>query len=409
MTRFAASRRVLYVEEPMITSSASFLHRTVDGSGVEIIVPHLREGADRVGELRGLLDHLIAERATSDYVLWYYTPMAREWSNHLSPTAVVYDCMDELSLFKGAPHRLGEWERELLGSADVVFMGGQSLFEAKRDQHSNSYVFPSSIDFTHFAKGRRACADPVSQEHIPHPRLGYAGVIDERMDLDLLEKAADSRPDWHFVLLGPVVKIDEAALPRRNNIHYLGMQPYAELPSYLGNWDVGLLPFARNDSTRFISPTKTPEYLASGLPAVSTSIRDVVRPYGDAGLVHIADTVGDFINAVEKALIENRDTRFAKVDQFLANNSWAKTWGRMNELLEDATLRRAVLFQPKFQDTSQGQTELEAAGAHYYSPSSAVTPGASTAANAYLSSTPNSLVHGSQSSFGITKDRATNV
>jgi glycosyltransferase involved in cell wall biosynthesis len=409
MTRFAANRRVLYVEEPMITTSASFLQRTVDDSGVEIVVPHLREGAHRAGELRGLLDQLITERATSDYVLWYYTPMAREWSNHLTPRAVVYDCMDELSLFKGAPQRLGEWERELLRSADVVFMGGQSLFEAKKSQHSNSYVFPSSIDFTHFANGRRPCADPPNQQHIPHPRLGYAGVIDERMDLGLIEQAADARPEWQFILLGPVVKIEEATLPRRNNIHYLGMQPYSDLPSYLGNWDVGLLPFARNDSTRFISPTKTPEYLAAGLPAVSTSIRDVVRPYGDAGLVHIADTVGDFIHAAEMALNENRDTRFAKVDKFLANNSWARTWGRMNELLEDATAQREVVLRRKFQDSMPGQSGLGAVGAHYLSPSSAIAPGGSTAANAYLSSTPNSLVHGSTNTFSVVKDRASNV
>jgi UDP-galactopyranose mutase len=342
MARFAASRSVLFVEEPVITASTSRLERTVDASGVEIIVPHLTEGSFRVGDLRRLLNEMLEERALSKYALWYYTPMALEWTNHLSPTALVYDCMDELTLFKGAPRRLGEWERELFKRADVVFMGGQSLFEAKREQHTNAYVFPSSIDFVHFAKGRSACADPANQKDIPHPRLGFAGVIDERMDLDLLARASAARPDWHFVLLGPVVKIDEATLPRSENIHYLGMQSYEDLPSYLGNWDVGLLPFALNESTRFLSPTKTPEYLSAGLPVVSSSIRDVVRDYGDRGLVHIADDVNGFIMSVEKALEEDRGMRLEKVDDLLANNSWARTWGRMNELLEDASLQRVL-------------------------------------------------------------------
>jgi UDP-galactopyranose mutase len=342
MARFAVDRPVLYIEEPVNTTSISHLERTLDASGVEILVPHIEEGTDGVKELRRLLDEMIEDRAICKYGLWYYTPMALEWTYHLSPIAIAYDCMDELTLFKGAPKGLREWERELFKKADVVFMGGQSLFDAKKEQHSNAYVFPSSIDFPHFARGRSACADPADQKHIPHPRLGYAGVVDERMDLDLVAKVADARPNWHILLLGPVVKIDKESLPRRENVHYLGMQSYEDLPSYLGNWDVGLLPFARNESTRFLSPTKTPEYLSSGLPVVSTSIRDVVRAYGDEGLVHIADDVSDFIRSVEKALGEHRDTRLAKVDNLLANNSWARTWGRMNELLEDACRRRAV-------------------------------------------------------------------
>lgn len=342
MARFAASRHVLYIEEPVNTMAEPHFERAIDVSGVEVLTPHIGKGVDHDTTLRQLLDQMIEQRAFSKYGLWYYTPMALPWTNHLSPIAVVYDCMDELTMFKGAPKELGERERELFKKADVVFMGGQSLFEAKRNEHPNAYVFPSSIDFSHFAKGRSACADPPNQQHIPHPRLGYAGVIDERMNLDLLAKSAEARPDWHFVIVGPVVKIDEGLLPRRENIHYLGMQSYEDLPSYLGNWDVALLPFAHNDSTRFVSPTKTPEYLAAGLPVVSTSIRDVVRPYGDEGLVHIADEPGDFIASIEKALEENRETQLAKVDALLARNSWARTWGRMNELLEDACRRRAV-------------------------------------------------------------------
>lgn len=343
MARFAASRPVLYIEEPVSTEGASHLERSVDISGVEIVVPHITEGADRVQTLRELFDQMVQERALSKYAVWYYTPMALEWTSHLSPSAMVYDCMDELTAFKGAPQGLRDLEDQLFQQADVVFWGGQSLSDAKRGQHSNAYVFPSSIDYEHFAKGRRTTADPSNQKDIARPRLGYAGVIDERMDIDLLDKVAGARPDWQFVMLGPVVKIDEDTLPRRHNIHYLGMQSYELLPFYFGNWDVALLPFARNECTRFISPTKTPEYLSSGLPVVSTSIRDVVRPYGDEGLVHIADEPADFVASVEKALAEDRSARLVKVDRLLANNSWARTWGRMNELLEDAGRRRALV------------------------------------------------------------------
>ena len=254
-----------------------------------------------------------------DYVLWYYTPMALDASRHLaSPRAVVYDCMLELSAFRGAPPDLIVREAELLGRATLVFTGGQSLYEAKCRQHPRVYPFPSSVDVDHFAAARRALTDPADQEPIPRPRLGFYGVIDERLDLDLLLALATIRPSWHIVMVGPVAKIDADDLPARPNIHYLGMKGYAELPLYLSGWDVALLPFARNEATRYISPTKTPEYLAAGRPVVSTSIRDVVRPYGDQGLVRIADTPGDMVLAVEAALSENADERAAAVDPFLS-------------------------------------------------------------------------------------------
>jgi UDP-galactopyranose mutase len=263
------------------------------------------------------------------------------WTNHLRPLATVYDCMDELSAFKGAPRALKEYEAELFARADLVYTGGQSLYEAKRDQHKNVYAFPSSIDAAHFAQARCVTEEPSDQAGIPHPRLGFFGVIDERMDIELLDKIAAERPDWHLVMVGPVVKIDPADLPRRDNIHYLGGKSYQELPKYLAGWDVALLPFALNESTRFISPTKTPEYLTAGCPVVSTSIRDVVRPYGEQGLVHIADTPTEFIAGIEAAMKEDASARMREVDSFLAQTSWDQTWGRMNELIEDVAARRA--------------------------------------------------------------------
>jgi UDP-galactopyranose mutase len=243
--------------------------------------------------------------------------------------------MDELSMFKGASPTLREREEHLFRRADLVFTGGQSLYEAKKAQHPAVHAFPSSVDVPHFEKGRAGLADPGDQASIPHPRIGWCGVIDERMDIDLLRGVAEARPDLHFVMIGPVVKIDPASLPKLANVHYLGGKQYQELPAYIGNWDVAMMPFAHNDSTRFISPTKTPEYLAAGKPVVSTSIRDVVHPYADKELVQIGDTVDAFIAGIEAALGMNgsRPGWLIKVDEHLKGMSWDETWSRMANLM----------------------------------------------------------------------------
>jgi UDP-galactopyranose mutase len=241
--------------------------------------------------------------------------------------------MDELTAFAGAPTALRRREAELLARVDLVFTGGRALYEHKRDLHESVHVFPSSVDAVHFRAARASTADPASQAEIPHPRVGYAGVVDERMDLRLLDAVAAARPDWQLVLVGPVLKIDEATLPRRPNIHYLGERRYSELPAYVGGWDVATIPFARNEATRYVSPTKTLEYLAAGLPIVSTSIRDVVRPYGDEGLAWIADEPDGFVAAVENALAQDRGAFSARADELLARTSWDRTWAGMDRLV----------------------------------------------------------------------------
>ena len=280
--------------------------------GVVVVMPHLPSTlspSEAVAAQRTMLDRLISTEDITRYVLWYYTPLALRFSDHLEPVRVAYDCMDELSAFKGASSELPILERRLLRRADVVFTGGQSLFEAKKTEHPNIHAMPSSVDVAHFATARHAVNEPPDQRDIPTPRLGFFGVLDERLDIALVEGLADARPDWQLVMVGPVVKIDPADLPRRSNIHYLGAKTYAELPLYLAGWDVALLPFARNEATRFISPTKTPEYLAAGRPVVSTSIRDVVTPYGDLGLVAIADTVDEIRPGVRRCLERARRRR----------------------------------------------------------------------------------------------------
>lgn len=345
LSRFANERRVFFIEEPIFEEGRMELDVSRRDDGVYVVVPRLPEsmrGQDIDPVLVKMIDQLYQQHGINEHLLWYYTPMAMGWSKHLQPLATIYDCMDELSAFKGAPRALKERETELFERADLVFTGGQSLYEAKRGQHSNIYAFPSSIDAPHFVQARGINEDPADQIDIPHPRLGFFGVIDERMDLKLLEGIAQARPDWHLVMIGPVVKIDPASLPKRSNIHYLGGKTYQELPHYLAGWDVALLPFALNESTRFISPTKTPEYLAAGKPVVSTSISDVVRPYGESGLVQIADTVAGFVAAIETAMKEDAAARIYEVDKFLAQTSWDRTWRRMAELIEDVvTARRA--------------------------------------------------------------------
>ncbi|OUL36103.1 UDP-galactopyranose mutase [Nostoc sp. T09] len=345
LSRCAQGKRVFFIEEPIFSPEPlGRLEINEDGSGVVVVVPHLPEGLSQEAinaDLQLLIDGLFAEQKINKYICWYYTPMAIGFTRHLQPQAVVYDCMDELSAFHGASPTLKNYEAELFNRADLVFTGGQSLYESKVNQHPNVYAFPSSVDVPHFNQARNI-QEPADQAHIPHPRLGFFGVIDERMDIELLRGIADSRPDWHLVIIGPVVKIDPAALPQRENIHYLGSKDYKQLPAYLAGWDLAMLPFARNEATRFISPTKTPEYLAAGRPVVSTSIRDVVRPYGDSKLVRIADTVSEFVAAAEQAMQE--DTResewLSRVDTFLEKISWDRTWASMMKLIDSAIATR---------------------------------------------------------------------
>lgn len=357
LSRCAKERTVLFIEEPIFSADSSFwLDVSTSECGVVVVVPHLKEGMSEeeiTMTLKKMLDDLFAQKQIDEYVLWYYTPMAMSFTRHLNPLLVVYDCMDELSAFKGASPTLKALEAELFSRADLVFTGGQSLYEAKRDRHPQVYAFPSSIDKVHFGKARNLTEEPADQINIPHPRLGFFGVIDERMDIELLGEIAQARPDWHLVMIGPVVKIDPATLPNYPNIHYLGGKSYQELPGYVSGWDIAMLPFALNESTRFISPTKTPEYLAAGRPVISTSIRDVVRPYGENGLVKIADNATDFITAAEALM--NQEFRSSdwleRVDTFLADNSWDSTWQRMLQLIEGKLDERST-FSDKQQSVN---------------------------------------------------------
>ena len=333
LSRATDAYRVIFWEEVVwFETGTPHLMTRLSPEGVLVVQPHLPWGADVVIEQRNMLDALIKTQSIIDPVLWYYTPVALEFSGHLAGRPIVYDCMDELSAFAGADPAMPEWERALMRRADLVFTGGLSLYEAKRAQHSDVYAFPSGVEVMHFAPARQGLVEPDDQLGIGHPRIGFFGVLDERLDRDLLAQAAALRPDWHFVLIGPLAKLDLEELPQALNLNYLGPKAYGELPAYIAHWDVAMMPFALNAATRFISPTKTPEYLAAGRPVVCTPIADVVRRWHGAPYVRIAAEAAGFMAAAD-TLRTLPDGWRAAADRELAAMSWDGIWSAMAELV----------------------------------------------------------------------------
>jgi glycosyltransferase involved in cell wall biosynthesis len=351
--RFTNKYEVYYIEEFVKSPNEDgySIHLTDDNATV--IAPHLNNQStlDETQRKKVILKSIFTDCSIHSYIFWYYTPMAVAYTSHFNPMAIVYDCMDELSAFKFAPQQLKTLEQDLFNIADIVFTGGNHLYNAKKSQHTNIHSFPSSIDKAHFKIARSYKEEPEDQANISHPRLGFYGVIDERFDIDLLLHASNAKPDWQFILVGPVIKIDPAILPKNKNIHYLGPKTYDELPLYLSGWDIALIPFAINESTRFISPTKTPEYLAGGKPVISTPITDVVHPYQDLGLVHIVQNAEELI-AASTLELSSTDKRIwlSKVDEYLDTISWDHTWQRMNELLEKVLMNKHSFIGSKFNE-----------------------------------------------------------
>lgn len=328
----AETYRVFFIEEPEFAPGAPHFRMHVSEAGVVILTPVFDRACDHLHEMRTLTETLHRSLRRSRLVHWFYTPMALRFARDLPCDLCVYDCMDELSAFRFAPPELIELERELLICSDLVFTGGQSLFAAKRMLHPDVHCFPSSVDVRHFGQARAALSDPADQAGIAHPRVGFAGVIDERIDLDLIAGASAALPDVQFVMIGPTAKIDPADLPRAANIHWLGRKDYAELPAYMANWQAAWMPFALNEATRFISPTKTPEFLSAGLRVVSTAVADVVAGYGRADLVTIADA-GNIADSLRAALSPPSADWLRKVDRQLKQMSWCGTWRAMEALL----------------------------------------------------------------------------
>ena len=327
LTRFAREMPVVVVEEPEYHLQGADVHVRRD-HGVTVITPLLPRTTEKFGfgnHVNGQISRLVEPfiRPGTDPILWYYTPMALGAEPAtIRPRLTIYDAMDDLASFRAAPPELRIREARLLSEVDLVFTGGPTLYRQRRDMHPSVHCFPSGVEPAHFAStARRAPAEGLA--HHPRPVLGYYGVIDERLDLDLLAEIADLRPDWTLALIGPVAKIDESTIPVRDNIVRFGQQAYDDLPAFLACFDVALMPFARNEATRAISPTKTLEYLAGGKPVVSTPIADVITLYGDA--VEFATTGHEFVAATEAVLNRTSDVDRqwrARAARLVAAHDW---------------------------------------------------------------------------------------
>lgn len=356
LTRFAKEMPVYLVEEPeFVADAGAHSLRLNTAANVTILTPLIAgepDGSwgfnDRTNPaIARLLARTLASSELAspdtDVIVWYYTPMALgALPVHISPSLTVFDAMDELAAFAGAPAGLRDREAELMRRADLVFTGGPSLFRARQHRHPRVHCFPSGVDASHFGSARDVTRLPDEFTGVNSPVLGYHGVLDERLDRDLLAGIADARPDWKLVFVGPVVKIAPSDLPQRPNILYTGQRSYAQLPGYLAAFDAAMLPFALNEATRFISPTKTLEYMAAGKPVVSTPIRDVIDLYGE--VVAFAMEPAPFVEAVETLWSEppaDRARRTAAARGLLTAYDWDVIHAGMRSLIEDRFAARS--------------------------------------------------------------------
>lgn len=348
LSRFAAMHPILFVEEPIFDLAEGEaprpeIHQAQENvTTLALHVPPVASQHQLETWRREAVRNAIAQQPQpqlfNDPILWYYSPMDFSWTiNHFNGHTVVYDCMDELSLFHGAPKELVEEEGKLLRRADIVFVGGKNLADKKREQHNNVHFFGCGVEYQHFSQAQQQGDVPADIKDLPRPIIGWFGVIDERMNYELLAKMARLRPEWSFVLVGPVVKVDPASLPQAANIHWVGQREYRELPLYCRGYDVCMMPFALNESTRYINPTKALEYLATGRPVISTPVQDVVAQYQET--IAIAGTAEEFIAEIESALA-NKSERIDRGIERAKACSWEATVAQMNQLIKDTQATR---------------------------------------------------------------------
>jgi glycosyltransferase involved in cell wall biosynthesis len=306
------------------------------------------------GERRRIVQEFIAGPVAGQFedpVQWFYDPMAvPAFAGRMSEVLTVYDCMDELSKFRCAPPEIIEREAELLARADVVFTGGRKLFEAKSEHNENCHFYGCGVDCEHFGKALAeettvpedlgAIMSPLSvRAALPGRKvLGYFGVVDERMDYELIARLADANREWSVVMIGPTMKVDESTLPKRPNLHWLGQRSYQQLPAYCKGFDVCLMPFALNESTEFINPTKALEYMATGRMIVSTGVPDVIRNFGL--VIKIAKEHDEFIKLCREAVERSEPEAIKRGSQMARENTWERIVGRMEEHIEEAMKMR---------------------------------------------------------------------
>jgi glycosyltransferase involved in cell wall biosynthesis len=349
LSRIAEHQPVLFVEEPLFLDDVSNprLDISVPHANVFRAVPRLpgslRDDYERgTAEIRTLVQRAISpggelKRTFDSPVQWFYSPFsAPAMLGAFNEVAVVYDCMDELSQFRFAHPDLVRRERLLLANADVVFTGGYKLYESKRRYHHNVHFFGCGVDARHFGKARSSeTLIPADISSLKSPVFGYFGVIDERIDYDLIRILAEERSDASIVMVGPVVKVDPASLPQATNIHWLGQRDYTALPGYVKAFTVCLMPFALNEATEFINPTKTLEYMAAGKPIVSTAVPDVVRNF--TPVVQVARSARQFVAAASEAAVNPDNALIAQGLEKAAAASWESIVAKMRALIAEVT------------------------------------------------------------------------
>lgn len=351
LSRFSERHRVLFVEEPRLEpalpSSTIRVREVADFPNILILqmsFPASRAGEPDWldGERRRLLQSFLAAPIGAKFVKpvqWFYDPKAvTAFAGQMDERAIVYDCMDQLSQFRYAAADLAKRERELLTLSDVVFAGGPRIWEEKSKYNANCFCFGCGVDVEHFAASMSPSIErPADVRALPGPVFGYFGVVDERLDYDLIAALADANPEGSVVLVGPFAKIDQKDLPRRENLHWLGGRDYSQLPNYAAAFDVCLMPFALNEATEFINPTKALEYFATGTPVVSTPVHDVVRQFRE--IVRIAPTQRDFIEACAEATTQSNDAAIRRGLELARQNTWEAIVHRMQGHIADALAR----------------------------------------------------------------------
>lgn len=326
ISRMSETLKILFIEEPVGRQQQQG-GRKIISQNLHVLQPQV----DTIEDIAAIIPDFVKNKNIS--IGWFYSAAFSPLLQELNFDTVVYDCMDELSLFKGAPQQLIDQEKFLLANTDIVFTGGKSLYESKKMMHNNVYCFPSSVDEEHFSQALTEEDLPEDLAALSVPIVGYFGVIDERIDYDLIRETASKLPEVNFVMIGPFAKVDERDLPHASNIHYLGMKTYAQLPNYLYGFDIAMMPFALNDATKFISPTKTLEYMAAGKPIISAKITDVVSDYSHC--VRLVSNAAEFATEIQSLLQTNRClTVQGQYREILNRTSWDVTAKTMQSLIK---------------------------------------------------------------------------
>jgi glycosyltransferase involved in cell wall biosynthesis len=346
LSRLSARHKILFVEtvgpDPQLSSAVARFWTAPNFPNITILrlqFPAWRwsDAAFVDRERRGLVKEFVAGPGAAQFenpVQWFYDPMAvPAFLGQMDEIGVAYDCMDELSKFRSAPPQIKIREQKLLAAADVVFAGGRKLWQAKKLQNENSHFYGCGVDVAHFGSARKDDTKiPADIASLQKPILGYFGVVDERMDYELLVKLADANPDWSIAMVGPQIKVD--SVPQRANLHWLGQKNYTELPAYCKAFDVCMMPFALNEATEFINPTKALEYMATGRPIVSSAVADVVTNFGE--VVSIARSHEEFISLCRDALAKADTARTEAGLKQAAENSWDSIVTRLEQHIADA-------------------------------------------------------------------------